>query len=173
MIRCTQGNRYFYRSNCFNNPLPRHRKREIVGDEREPNGGKEMIADILKKREREGSWFSLTEEEWNILLSEITRLQTALEEKERELVEIKSRTWCAYCGHEIPIDDEASSKISEHIMSCSNHPIRIYERHAEALEEQNTALKQKCDTLFVENVGLKEERRQLTQRVKELEKKVS
>jgi len=39
----------------------------------------------------------------------------------------KLPTYCAYCGFEVPIDDEAASKISEHIATCPKHPMRIIE----------------------------------------------
>lgn len=62
-------------------------------------------------------------------------------ELKTEIERRNSKTWCAYCGFEIDIDDEASTKISEHIMSCPKHPIRIYERHSEALEAENAELR--------------------------------
>ena len=42
-----------------------------------------------------------------------------------EIKRIKSVTWCAYCGHEITLDDEAATKIGEHIMLCEKHPIHV------------------------------------------------
>ena len=62
-------------------------------------------------------------------------------ELKTEIERRNSKTWCAYCGFEIDIDDEASTKISEHIMSCPDHPIRSYERHSEALEAENAELR--------------------------------
>jgi hypothetical protein len=50
--------------------------------------------------------------------------------------EIKRNTWCAYCGYEINIDDEAATKISEHIMSCPKHPIRIAFDEIEKLKKE-------------------------------------
>lgn len=62
-------------------------------------------------------------------------------ELEAEIATMKSHTWCAYCGLEIHIDDDAATKISKHIMDdCPKHPIRVYQRHAEAVEEQNEKL---------------------------------
>lgn len=64
-----------------------------------------------------------------------------IEKLTAELAEIKTKTWCAYCGLEIAIDNDAADKISKHVMEdCTKHPIRAYKRHAEALEEQNTQL---------------------------------
>ena len=36
-------------------------------------------------------------------------------------------TYCAYCGFEVACDDEAGSKISEHVKTCSKHPMREIE----------------------------------------------
>ena len=70
-------------------------------------------------------------------------LRAQLAEAQKEIEKKNSKTWCAYCGFEIDIDDEASTKISEHIMNCPKHPIRIYERHSEALEAENAALRER------------------------------
>jgi len=61
-----------------------------------------------------------------------------LAEARREVELMKEHTWCAYCGHEIHIDDEAATKISEHIMACERHPIHI------ALAD-NAALRKRCE----------------------------
>jgi hypothetical protein len=74
-------------------------------------------------------------------------------ELKTEIERRNSKTWCAYCGFEIDIDDEASTKISEHIMSCPKHPIRIYERHSEALEAENAALRAKLK--LIEGIFIK------------------
>jgi len=36
-------------------------------------------------------------------------------ERIKALEEKPKSTWCAYCGHEVQIDDDAATKISEHI----------------------------------------------------------
>ena len=48
----------------------------------------------------------------------------------------KLPTYCAYCGYEVPIDDEAASKISEHIATCLRHPMRIVEAERDLLAKQ-------------------------------------
>lgn len=70
-------------------------------------------------------------------------LRAQLADAQKEIEKRNSKTWCAYCGFEIDIDDEASTKISEHIMNCPKHPIRIYERHSEALEAENATLRER------------------------------
>jgi hypothetical protein len=42
-----------------------------------------------------------------------------------KIAHMQEHTWCAYCGLEIHIDDEAASKISKHIMGCQKHPIHV------------------------------------------------
>jgi hypothetical protein len=76
------------------------------------------------------------------LIDENVKAEADNAELKTEIERRNSKTWCAYCGFEIDIDDEASTKISEHIMSCPKHPIRIYERHSEALEAENAALRE-------------------------------
>jgi len=46
----------------------------------------------------------------------------------------KLPTYCAYCGFEVPIDDEAASKISEHIATCPKHPMRVIEAERDRLQ---------------------------------------
>ena len=67
--------------------------------------------------------------------------------KNEELTRIKSKTWCAYCGYEIERDSNAAEKISEHIMTCPDHPMRLWERHCEALEKQVKQYKDEIATL--------------------------
>ena len=55
----------------------------------------------------------------------IASLEAAVKEKDDQIKSMKEHTRCAYCGHEIHIDDEAATKISEHIMSCEKHPLHI------------------------------------------------
>ena len=78
---------------------------------------------------------------WLIALNAITAerdvLRSRVAELEAELKRIMSRTRCAYCGHEVAIDDDAATQISEHIMSCEKHPLHIALR---AYEEVNAAL---------------------------------
>jgi len=36
------------------------------------------------------------------------------------------RTYCAYCGHEVPLDaEDAEAKVHEHISTCQYHPLNI------------------------------------------------
>ncbi len=61
----------------------------------------------------------------NTIYREVKYIRADLHEA--EIAKIKSVTRCAYCGHEVPIDDEAAIKISEHIMKCPKHPMRVCE----------------------------------------------
>jgi len=69
----------------------------------------------------------------------LTRL---IEIYDNKLAESKSKTWCAYCGFEIAIDDDAATKIGEHIKECTKHPIRAYERHNAELEAELAAARE-------------------------------
>lgn len=63
--------------------------------------------------------------------------QAEIETLKAEIVRMKELTWCAYCGHEILIDDEAATKISKHITEdCPKHPIRIALAEIAALREK-------------------------------------
>jgi len=75
--------------------------------------------------------------------TEIEALRAQLAEKDKKIERLKEKTWCAYCGFEIDLDDSAASKISEHIKMCSKHPIRAYERHCEELEKENAELRER------------------------------
>ena len=61
----------------------------------------------------------------------------------------KLPTYCAYCGFEVPIDDETALKISEHIATCPKHPIRHVEVERDRLRDGLTLamkwLDQVCD----------------------------
>ncbi len=67
--------------------------------------------------------------------NELSGLTRDLLETKEEIARMKEHTWCAYCGFEIHIDDEASTKISEHIMTCPKHPIRVAFEEIERLRE--------------------------------------
>jgi hypothetical protein len=88
------------------------------------------------------------------LIDENVKAEADNAELKTEIERRNSKTWCAYCGFEIDIDDEASTKISEHIMSCPKPPLRRYERHSEALEAENAALRErlkKVEEVYNEN----------------------
>lgn len=51
----------------------------------------------------------------------------ALAAEVERLKAINQRTYCAYCGHEEPIDGDGSL-IGEHISRCERHPMRGVER---------------------------------------------
>ena len=43
-------------------------------------------------------------------------------------VDVKTgKTYCAYCGAEYPLDDNAATLVSEHIKMCEKHPMRAVE----------------------------------------------
>lgn len=65
-------------------------------------------------------------------------------ELEGEIKRMREHTWCAYCGLEIHIDDEAATKISEHIMSCERHPIHIALADNAALRERLRVVEEAC-----------------------------
>jgi hypothetical protein len=100
--------------------------------------------------------------EFDTKLRELSeRHQAALKEKDEELAQflqmlvkrdeeierITRKTWCAYCGFEIERDSDAAEKISEHIGACRLHPMRVWERQCEAVEEQNQQLKEEIKRL--------------------------
>lgn len=45
------------------------------------------------------------------------------------------KTYCAYCGAEYPLDDNAAAQVSEHIKTCEKHPMRAAEARAERYED--------------------------------------
>lgn len=71
-----------------------------------------------------------------------------LKERVRELeAEISNpqKTYCAYCGFVVEIDDEGASKIGEHIVSCGKHPMRIPEAENKRLREVLEKITPVCD----------------------------
>jgi DNA repair exonuclease SbcCD ATPase subunit len=110
------------------------------------------------------------------IIADVQFLLAALAEKNAEIADLKAHnnvhTWCAYCGHEIFKDDEAATKISEHIMSCPKHPMRAWERHSEALEEQAEKYREQIAVLTVDKAAetgdLLLEIDELQKRIKEL-----
>ena len=50
--------------------------------------------------------------------------------------EIKSKTYCTYCGTEFLVDDDAGKKVTEHIKTCTKHPLYQALAKIEELEKQ-------------------------------------
>ena len=81
---------------------------------------------------------NMQEAEQNIL-SHLSAGEAAVKkvaELENEIVGIKSRTWCAYCGYEIAIDNDAPLKIESHIFECEKHPVGLLCKEVERLNKQ-------------------------------------
>ncbi len=91
-------------------------------------------------------------------------LTADLKERDEKIARMEEHTWCAYCGYEIHIDDEASTKISEHIMSCEKHPIHIAFAEIEWLRElvrKSEGMANEINILTKENNALASEIKQL------------
>ncbi len=54
-----------------------------------------------------------------------------IREQELEIDRLKSMTYCAYCGIEFPLDDDAANQVSEHIRTCDKHPLREVEAESD------------------------------------------
>lgn len=52
------------------------------------------------------------------------------------LLEEREQTYCTYCGIVFKIDDEAGTKVTEHIQTCEVHPMRVVEQQLAASQEQ-------------------------------------
>ncbi len=52
-------------------------------------------------------------------------------ELQAEIDRLKSMTYCACCGKEFPLDDEAAIQFSEHILTCDKHPLRELEAESD------------------------------------------
>jgi len=50
------------------------------------------------------------------LLDEIERLK-------KENRELKTGTWCAYCGERFPMDTMTANQVDSHIATCPKHPV--------------------------------------------------
>lgn len=57
------------------------------------------------------------------------------------------KTYCAYCGAEYPLDDNAATQVGEHIKTCEKHPMRAVEARAEAAEAQAATLTREVSIL--------------------------
>ena len=59
---------------------------------------------------------------------------------------VNDKTYCAYCGADFPLDDDAASMVSEHIKTCEKHPMRKVEHllstTQDALDASNTHIRQ-------------------------------
>jgi hypothetical protein len=60
-------------------------------------------------------------------------------------------TYCSYCGFRVPIEDEAGTKITEHILTCDKHPINGFKREFERLERIRAAAEEKCKEIIRES----------------------
>jgi hypothetical protein len=70
------------------------------------------------------------------LLALAVRLRAERDEARSKL----TLTYCVYCGYSVPADDAAGTKISTHIKTCPNHPIRD-------VEAQLAESRRKCEVL--------------------------
>jgi hypothetical protein len=61
------------------------------------------------------------------------------------------KTYCAYCGYEVPIDDDGATKIGEHIHTCEKHPIHVYQAEISRL---NQTISGKDDEMLEANRAL-------------------
>lgn len=76
------------------------------------------MSEIFIATESDGSqWVSL--EDYNAAIQKINNLETS--------------TYCAYCGEKCELDDNAATRISEHIKVCEKHPIHNYKNMIERL----------------------------------------
>lgn len=65
----------------------------------------------------------------------INRLSETLETAQAEVARLEdenSQTYCAYCGIKFVRDDEAATKVTEHIYICIDHPMRLIEAERDA-----------------------------------------
>lgn len=82
------------------------------------------------------------------------------DELAHENAELKAKmdfTYCAYCGHQVRCDDEAATGISEHIKTCTKHPMRAAEATIKKLQDHNAimacALTQIADVKILAPLG--------------------
>jgi hypothetical protein len=54
-------------------------------------------------------------------------LQNEIDALRKQLEELKTTTYCAYCGETFVLDDKAATMVTRHIYSCSQHPMREVE----------------------------------------------
>ena len=79
------------------------------------------------------------------IATQINNAETIREENKR-IIAKADKTYCAYCGAEFPLDDDAASQVSEHIKTCEKHPMRKVEDLLSAtelaLDASNTHIRQ-------------------------------
>lgn len=68
-------------------------------------------------------------------VSEIARLAG-------EVAANKSKTYCAYCGYIVPVDDDAATAISEHIKACDKHPLQTLAGAVDKLASERDSLRE-------------------------------
>ncbi len=61
---------------------------------------------------------------------------------EAKLAQLQGGTYCAYCGHEEPIDGDGE-RIAEHIRTCEKHPMRAIEDRVRELLDLLREVQQK------------------------------
>ena len=62
--------------------------------------------------------------------ADIEKLRADLEAAKVELLKAQienNRTYCAYCGTEFLLDDDAAKNVTDHIKTCKKHPMRAVE----------------------------------------------
>jgi hypothetical protein len=93
-----------------------------------------------------------------------------------ELKAYKGKTYCAYCGYAITMDDDAS-KVSDHILVCEKHPMQVMAAAVNKIEAERDALQKQCNEYRStmqrvesgEKYLLRQDRDRLAARCKELE----
>ena len=101
--------------------------------------------------ERCPAWHATLEARCARLVSQHEKLVAERNELKRYVDKLP--TYCAYCGFEVPIDDEAASKISEHITTCHQHPMRHLERRIEKLVDVVRCLLLSADAAWEADAG--------------------
>ena len=89
------------------------------------------------------------------------RLEWLLELADKQAEQLK-RTYCTYCGTEFLLDDDAGTRVTEHIYACQEHPMWALQERVDDLQIQvaNLAVSEAAFSILVER---------LKERVRELE----
>lgn len=77
-----------------------------------------------------------------------------IQKMEEEIADLKSKTWCAFCGKEFLLDTVSAEKLGDHVKICEKHPMRDLEQQLAAVKAALAAEREKRESLEKQNKEL-------------------
>ena len=90
-----------------------------------------QVRDTCARAEKAENLVAKYKNYYEVTANELTEINKQLKQVEaenaalREEINNPKRTFCAWCGYTVEIDDDAATGIAEHVRTCEKHPLNI------------------------------------------------